>query len=148
MTTKRTAKTTTNKATTKTTEAKETAATNTCRCGCGQEVANHYRPGHDARHVSQLVNALFEEMQTGDGDRAAYFEGNQFYGEVARGIVALPTVALQGKYVGAVNRRATKEFDRWAAKVERNPNAVAPFAWHPEDVLLATPDQYRQRAAN
>lgn len=144
-TTKRTAKTTTNKATIKTTEAKETAATNTCRCGCGQEVANHYRPGHDARHVSQLVRDLFAGMAT---DETAPDDPEAYYAQVATHLAALPTEALRAKYVTATNNRAQKEYDRWHAQTQRGLTVTALFGWHPEDVLLATPDQYRQRAAN
>jgi hypothetical protein len=26
-----------------------------CRCGCGETARRNYRPGHDARHVGQLL---------------------------------------------------------------------------------------------
>ncbi|TXK18443.1 hypothetical protein [Homoserinibacter sp. GY 40078] len=32
----------------------------TCKCGCGEQVKRDYRPGHDARHVSQLTRAVRE----------------------------------------------------------------------------------------
>lgn len=32
----------------------------TCLCGCGENAPRSYRPGHDARHVSQLARAVRE----------------------------------------------------------------------------------------
>lgn len=32
----------------------------TCKCGCGVDCSVHYRPGHDARHVKQLVTQTME----------------------------------------------------------------------------------------
>lgn len=39
----------------------------TCRCGCGEPVTKLYRPGHDARHVSQLVRVWVEQPDQRDG---------------------------------------------------------------------------------
>lgn len=33
-------------------------ASDTCKCGCGETAPRNYRPGHDARHVSQLARAV------------------------------------------------------------------------------------------
>lgn len=38
-----------------TTKKLTTHADGTCRCGCGEATARNYRPGHDARHVGQLL---------------------------------------------------------------------------------------------
>jgi hypothetical protein len=34
------------------------ASTKTCGCGCGAQVSRSYAPGHDARHASQLRQAV------------------------------------------------------------------------------------------
>jgi hypothetical protein len=65
--------------------------TGTCRCGCGEAVAGKriYRPGHDARHASQVAKALI----AGASDEA---------------YDALPTAALRLKAAGQVARAAKK----------------------------------------
>lgn len=36
-----------------------------CRCGCGERTGGgSYRPGHDARHVSQLKQAVVDKTMT------------------------------------------------------------------------------------
>jgi hypothetical protein len=37
-----------------------------CRCGCGEQVTKQYKPGHDARHASQLRQAVAEGKLTRD----------------------------------------------------------------------------------
>ncbi len=37
-------------------------ANSICRCGCGEPAARNYRPGHDARHVGQLVAIAKTEL--------------------------------------------------------------------------------------
>jgi hypothetical protein len=36
------------------------ATPNSCGCGCGAEVKGRYRPGHDARHASDLAARYLE----------------------------------------------------------------------------------------
>lgn len=103
--------------TTKTTTATKTAksATNKprsgkCLCGCGQDVTNNYRPGHDARHVSQCLDELFNAYM--DGPRA-----NMDLPDLEEDIFkALPTPALRSKLQKAYDRR-TDQREAQAAKV-------------------------------
>jgi hypothetical protein len=64
----------------------KTAATGTCLCGCGEPTARNYRPGHDARHVSQLVR----EVAAGLDKRAA--------------LKGLPTEPLRAKLTRALGK--------------------------------------------
>jgi hypothetical protein len=63
--------------------------TGTCLCGCGEPAGRNYRPGHDARHVSNLVRAVAE----GTTDKRAALK-------------ALPTEPLREKFTRAIAKRA------------------------------------------
>lgn len=73
-------------------QVKAALAPQTCRCGCGQQVAARrlYRPGHDARHAGAAARAARA------GDPTA--------------IPTLPTPALQAK--------ATALAAKWQAEAE------------------------------
>lgn len=60
-------------------------------CGCGQDilVTSNYRPGHDARHVANLVNGVLQGI--GREDERPGFR----YAEALR---HLPTFALRAKF--------------------------------------------------
>lgn len=63
----------------------------TCKCGCGQPTSGGtYRPGHDARHVSQVVKAMV----------AAH------WAKRAGLLAALPTDALRAKAQASYDRKA------------------------------------------
>jgi hypothetical protein len=71
-----------------------------CLCGCGETPAakSNYRPGHDARHVSILLQDL---------KNAAADEGHKKHINVsdARGaLAALPSPELKAKLSGAIAR--------------------------------------------
>jgi hypothetical protein len=67
-----------------------TTESKSCKCGCGSEVKNNYRAGHDARHVSQMVHAFESRM-----DKVADYERSTIY----QGCISqLPTEALKGKF--------------------------------------------------
>lgn len=68
---------------------KSTARNSTaCLCGCDAPTARNYRPGHDARHVSNLVRAVGEGLDK----RAA--------------LKVLPTEALRVKFTRAISKKA------------------------------------------
>ena len=80
-----------------------------CLCGCGVQVAGKslYRPGHDARHASQVAQAISVA-----GSDAEY-----------RALLAeLPTVALKAKAVAQADRIRTKQ----DSKVRATPAVKAP----------------------
>lgn len=68
-----------------------------CLCGCYEETGPKafYRPGHDARHVSNLLAAIIAE-------------GNLSTANVARYSKALPSEALRFKLERAVDNFAAK----------------------------------------
>lgn len=63
-----------------------------CNCGCGQQVVKKaiYRPGHDARHVSELALAIVEFVQ-GNARRDSLTK------QVRLALGKLPSVKLQIK---------------------------------------------------
>lgn len=63
----------------------------TCLCGCGETAPRNYRPGHDARHVSQLARAVRE----GTLDKRAATR-------------ALPTEPLRQKLTRSIAKNPTK----------------------------------------
>lgn len=69
-------------------------ATHPCLCGCGVLVGrnSNYRPGHDARHVSQVVAAVLAKPKMSAAQHK-------------RLITALPTLALQVKAENAIDRK-------------------------------------------
>ncbi len=92
---------------TETITVKATAATH-CRCGCGANVAGKrlYRPGHDARHASQVAKAI---AAGGSTDL----------------MQALPTSALQVKASNQVHRiLARAEAKKIKAGQPRTPRAT------------------------
>lgn len=65
----------------------------TCKCGCNEAVSAKalYRPGHDARHVSHLLNILKER---GEFSHTYAVELSKY----------LPSAALKAKFMAAANR--------------------------------------------
>jgi hypothetical protein len=81
-----------------------------CTCGCGQTVGQGalYRPGHDARHASQVGRAL---IAAGTPDPALLAE--------------LPSEALRGKAAAMLDRAAVSSA-RAKVEVETEPLAALP----------------------
>lgn len=95
----------------------------TCLCNCGQATGpkSHYRSGHDATHVSNLLAAI---AQSGDLSQA----------NVNRYLIGLPSKALQIKLQNAVDRLALRR----AAKVAGRGRGDSRFEWVDSDT-----DDYR-----
>lgn len=77
-----------------------------CKCRCGYEVKNNYAPGHDARHVSQMVKAFEAKM-----DLVPVYERSTLYKDCIR---QLPTEGLKGKFRARIAKLA---FTKWASAV-------------------------------
>lgn len=78
-----------------------------CLCGCGRPVTSkvNYRPGHDARHVSALVNKAAQ---------------HSFADSIVTPLVTLlPTESLKVKFIAAVDRAAAKDSKRQARPQRR-----------------------------
>jgi hypothetical protein len=61
-----------------------------CRCGCGEQVVKQYHPGHDARHASQLRQAVAEGKLTREAAlRVASDTSPAFVSKVTRSLDAL-----------------------------------------------------------
>lgn len=76
-----------------------------CKCGCGRPTGSTYAPGHDAKHVSLMI----QEVLAGDTDR-----------EAAR--AQLPSMALRIKFDNALNNAINKAIarkEREEAKIAR-----------------------------
>lgn len=58
-----------------------------CMCGCGESVTNNYRPGHDARHVSALAQAVFGKTL-----------------HIDEALRTLPTDALRNKLMNRIDK--------------------------------------------
>lgn len=111
------------------TKANETTAQiNNCKCGCGAEVNKNYRPGHDARHVTNLVNELF--------DRSPEWE---FSVEIFDKIIQelqdqLPTERLANKFTNAAERKLFSRYQSNEAKFARGvKDAQHDMDWNPHD---------------
>lgn len=71
-----------------------TTTTNTtgkCLCGCDEPTSRNYRPGHDARHVSNLVR----EVTGGSLDKRAALK-------------VLPTEPLREKFTRSLGKATEK----------------------------------------
>lgn len=82
-----------------------------CLCGCGKPVTSkvNYRPGHDARHVSALVNKAAQ---------------HSFADSIVTPLVTLlPTESLKVKFIAAVDRAAAKDSKRQNRQIGRVTNA-------------------------
>lgn len=75
---------------------------NRCECGCGAFVKGSYKQGHDARHVSKLVQLVVVDGAV-TPDEA---------------VDSLGSVALRAKLAKALNR-AQAAFDKEAAKTAK-----------------------------
>lgn len=91
-----------------------------CLCGCSEKVGkkSFFRPGHDARHVSNLLAVAIADNLT-------------WAGAVEQILPALPSEALKIKFTGAWNRYQ----DRQAKKAQpRKPKPtvteIAPLEGH------------------
>lgn len=80
------------------TTATKTATLAKCACGCGRTTKARYAPGHDARHVSQLLAKINAKEVT-----------------LAAAKKQLSTEALQAKLTNAIANATERE----AAKAER-----------------------------
>lgn len=83
-----------------------------CLCGCYQETSakSFYRPGHDARHVSNLIAELYNSIQDGQGISQEMIDSSA---------KSLPSLALKVKFQNAMDNL----LDRVAAKKPRAPKA-------------------------
>lgn len=72
-----------------------------CLCGCGSEVSGNYRPGHDARHVSEVYKRFVKGC---DNDPQWYEHGTLY----RYAINALPTEALKEKFRRRVSQAGWK----------------------------------------
>lgn len=91
---------------------------NHCKCGCGCEIGakSMYRPGHDARHVSEVYKRL---VTAWDNEPQWYEHGTAY----KYAINALPTEALRDKLRRRVsqagwkhhNAAANSMTDQWFA---------------------------------
>lgn len=83
-----------------------TTATATCKCNCGQTVGPKatYRPGHDARHVSDLLATIIEHQE---------FEMIEAYQK------DLPSVALRAKFAKAVENYLGRQSKKSAGRQGR-----------------------------
>lgn len=68
-----------------------------CTCRCGTPTYGRYAPGHDARHVSQLVRMIIEQWGTTPWDVGQKWQG---------ALAVLETPALQAKFRLAMKRKA------------------------------------------
>ena len=82
-------------------KARATEASTECNCGCGEAIGRRaiYRPGHDAKHVSQLVAELFNTIQDG---------GKITPAAITSAANSLPSAALQAKFRRAAERLIAK----------------------------------------
>lgn len=73
-----------------------------CNCECGKQVVGKaiYRPGHDARHVSELALAILEALDNG--------QGRSFQKMVRAALEALPSVKLQVKLAGRLMKSVSE----------------------------------------
>ena len=71
-------------------DAKTKTSVNTCLCGCGGTTRGTFKPGHDARMVSQLVAVVKADNVTKSG--------------IAKLAKTLPSEALRAKFIRAAER--------------------------------------------
>lgn len=112
-----------------------TVVAKTCLCGCGKPVTSkvNYRPGHDARHVSALVN---KAAQHGFADSI-----------VTPLVTLLPTESLKVKFIAAIDRAAAKDSKRQNRQIGRVTNAQRKV----EKLLAESPieeDEFRPLSIN
>lgn len=102
-----------------------------CRCECGGHVSgkSQYKQGHDAKHVSKLVEAT--------KGIAAETDADEFGVAVANLSQKLGSGNLQTKYLNAVARWIYKQFDTDVYKASRKEGHVWAFGFHPDDVRFA-----------
>lgn len=79
-----------------------------CGCGCGEQVRNRYRPGHDARHKSLLLDVARRGIRT-QAERAAWTMVDKGWGKFVDDEIldALPMRNRRGhvrRHVGSVER--------------------------------------------
>lgn len=102
-----------------------------CRCECGGRTASpgtRYLPGHDARHVSRLLEEYKDQARKLDGDALVDYVLNAEH--------ALTTDALVEKYRRAVMRWTYHEFERlMARKLLAGRTDDTGFGWRPDAVL-------------
>lgn len=106
---------------------------NSCFCGCGTPIASAkaiYRPGHDAKHVSVLLAEIFAQRW------AWYDSEDELVALFIQTANRLPSGALRVKLNNAFANRIYREFDKWSAAAEKNQDAKAPFAWHPDEFFV------------
>lgn len=124
------------------TQSTATKTVPTCICGCGLPLGgkSSYRPGHDAKHVSQLLAVVKEETKKN------ITTAEEFVSLVGTAAEQLTSSALRAKLNSAVVRWMYKTFDSDIAKDEKsakkNPQGVGSthkwtISFHPDDVTLA-----------
>lgn len=123
------------------TQSTATKTVPTCLCGCGLPLGgkSSYRPGHDAKHVSQLLAVVKEETKKNVST------ADEFASLVGTAAGQLTSAALRAKLNSAVVRWMYKSFDADIAKDEKsakkNGESGSTHVWtinfHPDDVTLA-----------
>lgn len=91
-----------------------TTASATCKCNCGQTVGPKatYRPGHDARHVSDLLVTIIEHQEF---DMVAQYQAD------------LPSVALRAKFAKAVENHLARQSKK-ATRAKREVVEIVEYA--------------------
>lgn len=104
---------------TKATAASKTTEARACACGtCHEGVSSKamYRPGHDARHVSYLLQGLVNSYADGQPVTKALING------MAK---ELPSEPLRAKFLRAADRLVAKETEAAKAKADAAKEAKA-----------------------
>lgn len=87
-------------------KAKTGAEIRHCNCQCGLQVVGKaiYRPGHDAKHVSELVIEILDALDAG--------KGRSFQKMVRAALEALPSIKLQVKLAGRLGKSLGEDENR------------------------------------
>lgn len=109
----------------------------TCNCGCKAPVGKKsiYRPGHDAKHVSIIIDSLWNNVEWTEGTTG---ESDSAVSMTVAAYGVFPTTALQTKFINALSRKIDKEWSKYctaslskSAKIREQ--ASCKFGWHPDE---------------
>lgn len=100
-----------------------------CKCRCGAHVMRNYSPGHDAKHVAQLVH-FFEA----NCDKRPAYDRSTLYKNL---IEQLPTEALKAKFRARIAKFAMTKYSN-ACRSLADPEAW--FAYRLKGLLVSYPD--------
>lgn len=115
-----------------------------CNCGCKTPVGKKsiYRPGHDAKHVSIVIDGLWNHEDWCEGTSGDC--GSAVDMTIAAYNV-FPTAALKAKFVNALSRKVDKEWSKYctaslskSAKIREQ--ASCQFGWHPDEYYFGLSD--------